>query len=40
VIGGVETNPGYEVEQATINQILACVKNHEKEVKVIKQMLD
>jgi hypothetical protein len=40
VIGGVETNPGPQIEQVKINQILACVKNQEKESKVIKQMFE
>jgi hypothetical protein len=39
VIGGVETNPGPQVEQVKVDQILAYVKNQEKEGKAIKQML-
>jgi uncharacterized tellurite resistance protein B-like protein len=40
VIGGVEVNPGPQVEQGKIDQILAYVKNQEKESKVIKQMVE
>jgi hypothetical protein len=39
VIGGVEVNPGIQVEQGKINQILAYVKNQDKERKIIKQMV-
>jgi hypothetical protein len=38
VIGGVETNPALQIEQVKIGQIVAYVKNQEKESKVIKQM--
>jgi hypothetical protein len=31
VIGGVEVNPGPQVEQGKIDQILSYVKNQEKE---------
>jgi hypothetical protein len=40
VIGGVETNPGPQVEQVKINQILAYDKNQKKGGKAIKQMLE
>jgi hypothetical protein len=40
VIGGVEANPGPQVEQGKIDQILSYVKNQEKESKVIKQMVE
>jgi hypothetical protein len=40
VIGDVETNPGPQIEQVKIDQILAYVKNQEKESKVIKQMFE
>jgi hypothetical protein len=40
VIGGVEVNPGPQVEQAKIDQILTYVKNQEKESKVIKHMVE
>jgi hypothetical protein len=40
VIGGVEANPGPQVEQGTIDQISSYVKNQEKESKVIKQMVE
>jgi hypothetical protein len=36
----VEVNPGPQVEQAKIDQILAYVKNQKKESKVIKQMFE
>jgi hypothetical protein len=40
VIGGVEANPGPQVEQGKIDQILSYVKNQEKESKVIKQIVE
>jgi hypothetical protein len=40
VIGGVEVNPGPQVEQGKIDQILAYVKNQENESKIIKQMVE
>jgi hypothetical protein len=40
VVGGVETNPGPQIEQVKIDQILAYVKNQEKESTVIKQMYE
>jgi hypothetical protein len=40
VIGGVETNPGPQIEQMKIDQILEYVKNQVKEIKVIKQMVE
>jgi hypothetical protein len=39
VMGGVEVNPGPQVEQEKIDQILVYVKNQEKESKIIKQMV-
>lgn len=38
VIGGVETNPGLQVEQVKTDQILVYTKNQEKEEKALKQM--
>jgi hypothetical protein len=40
VIGGVEVNPGPQADQAKIDQILAYVKNQEKDSKLIKQMVE
>jgi hypothetical protein len=40
VIGGVEMNPGPAVEQGKIDQILAYVKNQEKDSKIIKQLVE
>jgi uncharacterized protein YukE len=40
VTGGVEMNPRLQIKQVKIDQILAYVKNQEKESKVIKQMLE
>jgi hypothetical protein len=40
VIGGVEANPGSQVEQGKIYQILSYVRNQVKESKVIKQMVE
>jgi hypothetical protein len=40
VIAGVEVNPGPQVEQGKIDQMLAYVKNQEKESKIIKQMVE
>jgi hypothetical protein len=40
VIGGVEVNPGPQAEQTKIDQILTYVKNQEKEIKAIKNMVE
>jgi hypothetical protein len=40
VIGGVKTDPGPQVRQVKVDQILAYVRNQEKESKVIKQMFE
>jgi hypothetical protein len=37
---GAEANPGPQVEQEKIDQILSYVKNQERESKVIKQMVE
>jgi hypothetical protein len=37
-IGGVEANPGPQVDQGNIDQILSYVKNQEKESKEIKMV--
>jgi hypothetical protein len=40
VIGGMGVNPGPQVEQVKIDQILAYAKNQEEESKMIKQMFE
>jgi hypothetical protein len=40
VIGGIQLNPGQQVQLAKIDQILSYIKNQEKENKAIKGPLE